>query len=279
MNFFKTHKVIQRLDQMIDNAIEGKPIETTFDETKMSALETKLARFLEMNHTHKAQLTEQKLKVHALISDISHQTKTPLSNVLLHTMLLAESDLSEKDKLCVEVLTHQTEKLNFLIDALIKASRLESGMVQPLPRLESVSQLIEDVIHQARPKAELKNIELQWSPTEVMAKFDPKWTSEALLNIVDNAIKYTHSNTVIQLSVTAFQLFCRIDVKDQGIGISEAEIPMVFQRFYRSEQVRDLEGVGLGLYLAREIIASQDGYIKVKSKPYEGTTFSVYLQL
>lgn len=96
---------------------------------------------------------------------------------------------------------------------------------------------------------------------------------------MDNAIKYTHSNTVIQLSVTAFQLFCRIDVKDQGIGISEAEIPMVFQRFYRSEQVRDLEGVGLGLYLAREIIASQDGYIKVKSKPYEGTTFSVYLQL
>ncbi len=279
MNFFKTHKVIQRLDQMIDNAIEGKPIETTFDETKMSALETKLARFLEMNHTHKAQLTEQKLKVHALISDISHQTKTPLSNVLLHTMLLAESDLSEKDKLCVEVLTHQTEKLNFLIDALIKASRLESGMVQPLPRLESVTQLIEDVIHQARPKDELKNIELQWSPTEVMAKFDPKWTSEALLNIVDNAIKYTHSNTVIQLSVTAFQLFCRIDVKDQGIGISEAEIPMVFQRFYRSEQVRDLEGVGLGLYLAREIIACQDGYIKVKSKPYEGTTFSVYLQL
>lgn len=279
MNFFKTHKVIQRLDQMIDNAIKGKPIETTFDETKMSALETKLARFLEMNHTHKAQLTEQKLKVHALISDISHQTKTPLSNVLLHTMLLAESDLSEKDKLCVEVLTHQTEKLNFLIDALIKASRLESGMVQPLPRLESVSQLIEDVIHQVRPKADMKNIELQWSPTEVMAKFDPKWTSEALLNIVDNAIKYTHSNTVIQLSVTAFQLFCRIDVKDQGIGISEAEIPMVFQRFYRSEQVRDLEGVGLGLYLAREIIASQDGYIKVKSKPYEGTTFSVYLQL
>lgn len=279
MHYFKTNKVIQRLNLMIDNAIEGKPIEMAFDETKMSALETKLARFLEMNNTHKAQLAEQKLKIHELISDISHQTKTPLSNNLLHTMLLAESDLEDKDRVCVEVLSHQTEKLNFLINSLIKASRLESGMVQPLPRLESVSNLLEAVIQQSKPKAALKNIEILWSPTDIMAKFDPKWTLEALFNIVDNALKYTNSNKVIQITVTAYQMFCRIDVKDQGLGIAEEEIPKIFQRFYRSECVRDQEGVGLGLYLAREIVASQEGYIKVRSKPNEGTTFSVYLQL
>lgn len=279
MHFFKTNKAIERLNQMIDNAIDGRPIETDFDESKMSALETKLARFLEMNNTHKEQLTEQKLKVHELISDISHQTKTPLSNLLLHTMLLAESDLDEKDRTCVEVLSHQTEKLNFLINSLIKASRLESGMVQPLPRLESIASLLEDVIQQSKPKASLKNIDILWTPTDVMAKFDPKWTSEALLNIVDNAIKYTHMNSVIRISVTVYQLFCRLDVTDQGIGISEDEIPKIFQRFYRSESVRDQEGVGLGLYLAREIIASQEGYIKVQSKPNEGSTFSIFLQI
>jgi len=279
MHYFKTNKVIQRLNLMIDNAIEGKLIETSFDETKMSSLETKLARFLEMSNTHKEQLADQKLKIHELISDISHQTKTPLSNILLHTMLLSESDLDEKERVCVEVLSHQTEKLNFLINALIKASRLESGMVQPLPRLESVSILLEEVIQQSKPKAALKNIEILWSPTDILAKFDPKWTSEAILNIVDNAIKYTNNNTVIQITVTAYQMFCRIDVKDHGFGIAEEEIPKIFQRFYRSESVRNQEGVGLGLYLAREIIASQEGYIKVQSKLNEGTTFTVYLQL
>lgn len=279
MHFFKTNKVIERLNRMIDHAIEGKPIETAFDETKMSALETKFARFLQMNNGHREQLAEQKSKIHELISDISHQTKTPLSNILLHTMLLAESDLDDKDRACVEVLSHQTEKLNFLVNALIKASRLEIGMVQPLPRLESISTLLDSVIQQSKPKAALKNIELFCSPTDIMAKFDLGWTSEALLNIVDNAIKYSKQNSVIHITVTAYQMFCRIDVKDQGFGIPEEEIPKIFQRFYRSECVRDQEGVGLGLYLAREIIASQEGYIKVQSKLNEGTIFSVYLQL
>ena len=146
---------------MIDNAVEGNPVETDFDESKMSALETKLARFLESSNTHKQQLTDQKLKIHELISDISHQTKTPLSNIMLHTMLLSESDLDEKDRTCVDVLMHQTEKLNFLISSLIKASRLEAGMVQPLPRLESISALLEEVIQQSKPKAHLKNIKIQ----------------------------------------------------------------------------------------------------------------------
>ena len=190
MNIFKTNKVIDRLNQMIDNAVEGNPVETDFDESKMSALETKLARFLESSNTHKQQLTDQKLKIHELISDISHQTKTPLSNIMLHTMLLSESDLDEKDRTCVDVLMHQTEKLNFLISSLIKASRLEAGMVQPLPRLESISALLEEVIQQSKPKAHLKNIKIQGFPTDLLAKFDPKWTSEALINIVDNAIKY-----------------------------------------------------------------------------------------
>lgn len=279
MNIFKTNKVIDRLNQMIDNAVEGNPVETDFDESKMSALETKLARFLESSNTHKQQLTDQKLKIHELISDISHQTKTPLSNIMLHTMLLSESDLDEKDRTCVDVLMHQTEKLNFLISSLIKASRLEAGMVQPLPRLESISALLEEVIQQSKPKAHLKNIKIQGFPTDLLAKFDPKWTSEALINIVDNAIKYAQTNSLIKMNVTAYQMFCRVDVIDLGIGIAEEEIPKIFQRFYRSERVSELEGVGLGLYLAREIISSQGGYIKVESKLNEGSVFSVFLQM
>ncbi len=264
---------------MIDNAIEGKVIETDFDESIMSALETKLACFLETTNTHKQQLTDQKLKIHELISDISHQTKTPLSNILLHTMLLSESHLEEKDRTCVDVLIHQTEKLNFLITSLLKVSRLEVGMVQPLPRLNSVSALLDEVIQQSKPKAHLRGLKIESYHTDVHAIFDPKWTTEALINIVDNAIKYAHADSVIQLNITAYQLFCRIDVVDQGIGIAEEEMPKIFQRFYRSERVREQEGVGLGLYLAREIISTQGGYIKVQSKLNEGSVFSIFLQM
>ncbi|MGL4790465.1 MAG: sensor histidine kinase, partial [Phocaeicola sp.] len=105
------------------------------------------------------------------------------------------------------------------------------------------------------------------------------WTAEALYNIIDNAIKYTPSGGSVRISVTAYQLFCRIDVTDTGIGISEDETAKIFSRFYRSQQVTDKDGVGLGLYLAREIMAAQGGYIKVASKSDCGSVFSVFLPM
>lgn len=278
MCYFKVKKVVDRLNQMVDNAIEGKVIEQSFDETKMSSLESKLAHFLHQSLEEKNQLLDQKLKVHELISDISHQTKTPLSNILLHTMMLEECDLGENEKLYVNVLTKQTEKLSFLINTLITASRLEAGMIRPMPQLVDVSTLVDEVIQQSHPKAAQKNIQIVKKTIEAKANFDLKWTSEALINIVDNAIKYSPTDSVIQIVVTSYELFCRIDVIDQGIGITEDEYPKIFQRFYRSDIVRDQEGVGLGLYLAREIIRKQEGYIKVQSKPNEGSVFSVFLQ-
>lgn len=139
--------------------------------------------------------------------------------------------------------------------------------------------MLETVIEQATPKAIGKNIALTVDSRDVEAVFDPKWTVEALYNIVDNAIKYTPSGRSVQLSVTPYQLFCRIDVADTGLGISEDETAKIFSRFYRSQEVTDKEGVGLGLYLAREIITAQGGYIKVKSRLGVGSVFSVFLPI
>ncbi len=139
--------------------------------------------------------------------------------------------------------------------------------------------MLETVIEQATPKAMGKNIALTVDSRDVEAVFDPKWTVEALYNIVDNAIKYTPSGQSVQLSVTPYQLFCRIDVADTGLGISEDETAKIFSRFYRSQEVTDKEGVGLGLYLAREIITAQGGYIKVKSRLGTGSVFSVFLPI
>lgn len=279
MAFFKANKVIDRLNKMIDNAIEGRPIENGFDESKLSALETKLSHYLTANSATKIQLADEKSQINQLISDISHQTKTPLANILLYTQLLAESELSDYDQNCVAALTQQAEKLNFLISSLVKASRLETGIITVTPTNNNVANMLETVIEQATPKAIGKNIALTVDSRDVEAVFDPKWTVEALYNIVDNAIKYTPSGRSVQLSVTPYQLFCRIDVADTGLGISEDETAKIFSRFYRSQEVTDKEGVGLGLYLAREIITAQGGYIKVKSRLGTGSVFSVFLPI
>jgi len=279
MNIWKTNKVIERLNKMVDNAIEGKSIENGFDESKMSALETKLSHFLASNNATKSQLADEKSKINQLISDISHQTKTPLANILLYTQLLSEGDLSLQDQSNVKALMEQAEKLNFLISSLVKTSRLETGIISVTPKRENLSQLLDMVSAQGKPKARKKNILLSIEKTDICACFDLKWTAEALYNIVDNAIKYTPDGGSVSIAVTAYQLFCRINVTDTGIGISEVETAKVFSRFYRSPLVSQYEGVGIGLYLAREIISSQGGYIKVSSKPGNGSTFSVFLPL
>lgn len=279
MNFFKTNKTIERLNQMIDNATAGKPVENGFDESKMSALETKLANYLAANSATKTQIAEEKSKINALISDISHQTKTPLANILLYTQLLSESELSQQDKGCVLALGQQAEKLVFLISSLVKTSRLETGMIAVTATSNNVKKLIDTVVEQASPKAKAKGIMLTCDTCDMQALFDMKWTVEALYNIVDNAIKYTPSGGNVGISVAAYQLFCRITVTDTGIGVSEEEAAKIFSRFYRSQAASDQEGVGLGLYLAREIIAASGGYIKVHSVPNGGSVFSVFLSI
>ena len=278
MNLWSADRVMERLNLMLEHAISGEPIETSFDETKMSALETKLAQYLKMNQLGKQQLNDEKERIDALISDISHQTKTPIANMLLYSELLAEEIQDEKSKEMLEVIHFQAEKLSFLTQSLAKISRLESGVIQTVPEKNSVSELIEKVVTQVEPKASMKDIYIDVSSVDGEALFDMKWTSEAIGNIVDNAVKYTNIGGNIQITVNEYSLFTRIDIRDNGIGIAENDLPKIFGRFYKCSTTQQEEGVGLGLYLAREIISGQGGYIKVSSQIEKGTMFSVFLR-
>lgn len=278
MNVWSADKIMNRMNAMLDHAIAGEQIEGSFDETKMSALETKMAKYLVMNQTGKAQLQQEKERINELISDISHQTKTPIANLLLYSELLAEGEADEKNKELVNAIYTQAEKLSFLIQSLVKVSRLESGVIQTVPEDNSIQKMLEHIVLQAESKAAGKNVKIKVHPTEARALFDMKWTSEAIFNILDNAVKYTEADGKIEISVGEYQLFTRIDIKDNGIGISESEIPKIFGRFYKGNSAQREEGVGLGLYLAREIIAKQGGYIKVTSRMGEGSLFSIFLR-
>lgn len=279
MNIFKADKILDRMDQMIDNAIEGKNTETQFDETKMSALETKLHRYLVMTENSNRKLTDEKGKINEMISDISHQTKTPIANILLYSQLLEESNLPETEREYVRALVAQAEKLSFLIDALVKGSRLETGIISVSPKLQPLAPMIQNLLKKIMPKARNKNICVSAADTDLQAVFDLKWTEEAIYNILDNAVKYTPIGDAVSIKVMAYQFFCRVDIEDNGIGICEDEITKIFARFYRSANVSDLDGVGIGLYLAREIISAEKGYIKVSSKVGKGSVFSVFLPM
>lgn len=279
MGLFRTNKILNCIDKMIDNAIEGKSITNTFDESKLSALEMKFETYLNANGTSKKQLQKEKANINAYISDISHQTKTPMANIMLYTQLLGESDLSKDNQKLVSAINSQTEKLNFLIASLVKSSRLETGIISINLQKNKISTLLSSVVAQILPQAKAKNIDIHLQNSDIEAMFDSKWTAEAVYNLLDNAVKYTPDGGVIKVSAISYQMFCRINVEDTGIGIAEEEIAKVFTRFYRSGDVAKIEGVGIGLYLSREIVSKQGGYIKVKSQVGKGSTFSVFLPI
>ena len=272
----KTRKLVNSLSDMLDSAIEGDFSETSFDESVYSLLESKLHAYLASSALSSEKVSEEKEKIKTLISDISHQTKTPIANLMLYSELLEEEDLPEDAGDKVAAIRSQSEKLKFLIDSLVKMSRLESGLMTYSPISSSVEELFESVTDALASKASSKDIELSYEPTDLNIKCDPKWTYEAIFNIADNAVKYTDEGRVL-LSAREYEMFVRIDIEDTGIGISEEDSAKVFTRFYRSREVSSEEGVGIGLCLAREIITGEGGYIRLESVPGEGSRFSVYV--
>lgn len=273
----RSRRMLDTLDRMLDDAIRGTFQESLYDESRLSALETRMAHYLSSSAVSARNLQEEKDKIKTLIGDISHQTKTPIANLLLYAQLLLEQDLPPESRAYVSALEGQAEKLRFLIDALVKTSRLETGVLAMAPKSHPIQQLLEAAAAQAAPRAEARGIALTVEPAGLTARFDPKWTAEALYNLVDNAVKYTPAGGSVALRAVGYELFCRIDVTDTGPGIPEAEQARIFQRFYRSPAVSEEEGVGIGLYLARQIAAGQGGYLKVTSRPGEGSTFSLFL--
>lgn len=271
-------RTLNNLDSMIIKALDGEFSEDDYDESLKSSIEAKFARYLAASSKSFNGVKEEKERIKTLISDISHQTRTPVANIRLYTQLLGEQNLGEESRDCLEALESQTEKLQILIEALVKTSRLETGILELHTKPESLKNIVERSVEQYRPKSDEKNIKLEAFTSDISAVCDAKWTEEAVCNLLDNAVKYTPDGGNITVKMSEYEMFCRIDVTDDGNGISEEEQPKIFGRFYRGKDVYNKQGVGIGLYLTRQIVSNEGGYMKVISSEENGSTFSIFLQ-
>lgn len=224
-------------------------------------------------------LAQEKEQIKTLISDISHQIKTPVSAANTFAQLLDDKELSDEERSeYIATLQTSLEKLTFLTNSLIKMSRLESGIISLKPEKNSLNDIVLQAVKTVYAKAKEKNITITFDCEQNFeAMLDFNWTAEAITNILDNAVKYTPSGGIVGLEITEYPSYLRLDISDNGIGIPEEEQAKIFGRFYRGKQSAGIDGVGIGLYLTRDIINKQKGYIKVASDE-NGSVFSLFLK-
>lgn len=239
----------------------------------------RMTRLYEVMRETRHSVTKERKELQELISDISHQVKTPIANLkMIDTTLLEQPMSEEKRKDFLKAMGGQIDKLDFLMQAMIKTSRLETGVISLDKKTQPVYDTLAAALGGILLNAEKKDIQVAVSCSESWeVSHDRKWTSEALFNILDNAVKYTPAGGRVNVSVALWETYMKIDIADTGRGIPENCQGAIFKRFYREEDVHDTDGIGIGLYLAREIITMQGGYIKVSSKAGNGSTFSVFL--
>ena len=274
---WRTARLLARLEEMLTAAMDDSFCEKRFDESRLSALESRLSQYLSASVLSARNLQTQRDQISALVSDISHQTRTPVANLRLYTQLLEEQPLTEQGRDCARALSAQAGKLQTLIEALVKTSRLETGLLVLHPRFGPLAPVLERAAAQYAPKASEKGLTLTVENAAGAAVFDPKWTEEAVCNLLDNAVKYTPAGGAVTVEVRNYELFAAIRVTDTGPGIPEAEQARIFSRFHRGAETYEQQGVGIGLYLTRQIAENQGGYVKVISTPGNGSVFALYL--
>ena len=267
-----------QMDDMLSGDIM-QPKQTIEEESLFYKINYRLGQLYEVMQENKNNIAKERADLQELISDISHQVKTPIANLKIINNTLLENEVPpQKQKEFLTAQASQLDKLDFLMQAMIKTSRLETGVISLEQKQQPVYDTLAAALGGILLNAEKKQIDVQVEcPEHLDARHDRKWTSEALFNILDNAVKYTPAGGQIHVSVEGWEMYVKIDIADTGIGISEQHQGTIFKRFYREDAVHDVDGIGIGLYLAREIVTLQGGYIWVVSEVGKGSTFSVFL--
>lgn len=271
----------EKLERSLDEMVSGKAPEESgpLGDSLWGKVSSKLQKIYRIQNGKQAEAVEERRQIKELISDISHQTKTPIANMKLCLEMLEGTKPDEEEKeLFLKRMGGQVKKLDFLLQSMVKMSRLETGVIEIHQKDAKIYDTLAQAVAAVVPPAEKKKIAVYVECDEdLIISHDRRWTEEAVFNILDNAVKYTGEGGSIHITVAVQELFTKISIKDSGKGIARERQAEIFGRFYREPEVHDVDGIGVGLYLARKIITLQNGYIEVRSQPGEGAEFRIYL--
>lgn len=267
----------QEMLQKLDRAIGGEVQDTIYDESMDAAVAERLNRLIRISKMSQSKAEGERDIIKSLICDISHQVRTPITNIMLYAGLLQERNLDADSMRLAGKIQKQSGKLDFFMKELVKSSYAEQEMFSIRPEITNVGEILDTVCQMVELAALKKKINIVQEDTEEFCFADKKWTTEALGNVLDNAVKYSPENSKITVRAIPYESFVCIQVTDSGIGIREEEQGLVFEKFYRSRDVSSEPGVGIGLYLVREVLSKQGGYAKIKSQIGKGTTLQLYL--
>lgn len=273
--------LLEQITLLIEALVEQqeRQIFSEAEDTLTARLQHQLLKLRNILTAQNQMLAQEKEQIKTLISDISHQIKTPIAAANTFAELLSDGELSAEERTeYITTLQMSLGKLTFLTNSLIKISRLESGIISLKPEKNSLNEIVLQAVKTVYAKAKEKGILITFECDQAFeAVLDFNWTAEAISNVIDNAVKYTPQGGFVRLQITEYPSFLRLDISDSGVGIPEEEQAKIFGRFYRGKQSVGTDGVGIGLYLTREIINKQNGYMKVSSDE-NGSTFSMFLK-
>ena len=273
--------LLEQITLLIEALVEQqeRQIFSEAEDTLTARLQHQLLKLRNILTAQNQMLAQEKEQIKMLISDISHQIKTPIAAANTFAELLSDGELSAEERTeYITTLQMSLGKLTFLTNSLIKMSRLESDIISLKPEKNSLNEIVLQAVKTVYAKAKEKGILITFECDQTFeAVLDFNWTAEAISNVIDNAVKYTPQGGFVRLQITEYPSFLRLDISDSGVGIPEEEQAKIFGRFYRGKQSVGIDGVGIGLYLTREIINKQNGYMKVSSDE-NGSTFSLFLK-
>lgn len=220
---------------------------------------------------------QDKINLKDSLSDISHQLKTPLTSVeIMLDNILENPEMDEKTKVeFIKDIKREMINLNFLVNSLLKLSKLDANSIKFVNKNEKVQDIINKSIKNVELLCDLKNIEIQVEGTiESEINCDIKWQVEAITNIFKNAIEHSRENSKIKINYEQNNVYTKIEITDFGVGINKEDLPHIFERFYKGKNSSN-DSVGIGLALAKTIIESNGGYVQVESEENKGTTFVI----
>ena len=269
----------EKVEDALDAIVTGKEwtMEGELEDSLWGRTGTQLAKARNVFRKKEEESVREKERVKGLISDISHQTRTPVANIKLYLELLGDEELSQSGQKFLGKIQGQMEKIDFLMQSMVKMSRIETGILQIHKEDKNLYETIRHAVASVVPEAAQKKIALYVDCEEEMfIRHDSKWTEEAVYNVLDNALKYTEPGGKIHIQAERQELFVKLSISDTGKGIAPERQAEIFTRFYREPEVHDKPGVGIGLYLARTIMELQKGYIEVQSEVGRGASFRLY---